>query len=151
MRTKTTVVSGQISRPRRRYDIVPLSEAAGKTVEAVATGRAYNRVGSSDEPVVEFYFTDHTKCSLIIAGSEGGTMPRNDLSGLTDNLERTCAALAGRVQYIKVDLAVSRTRPLEGGSLLEVWGHVGDYEVCVCLPAAEARRLGLAAPERGRP
>ena len=148
MRTKTTVVSGKISWPRRRYHIAPLSEATGKTVEAVATGRAYNRVGSSDEPVVEFYFTDHSKCSLILAGTEGGTMPRNDLSGLTDNLERTCAALAGMVQSIKVDLAVSRTRPLEGGRLLEVWGHVGDYEVCICLPAAEARRLGLARRRR---
>ncbi len=44
---------------------------------------------------------------------------------------------------IPVDLHVSRqgTYPVEG--LVEVWGHVGDYEVCVFLPVEEALSRGL--------
>ena len=44
---------------------------------------------------------------------------------------------------ISVDLHVSRhgTYPVDG--LVEVWGHVGDYEVCVFLPVEEALSRGL--------
>lgn len=35
---------------------------------------------------------------------------------------------------IKVDMAVSRCRAFKDDGMAEVWGHVGDYEVCVSLP-----------------
>ena len=39
---------------------------------------------------------------------------------------------------ISVDLEVTRFRrhPIDG--MVEVWGYVGDYEVCIWLPVEEA-------------
>ena len=44
---------------------------------------------------------------------------------------------------ILVEMEVERTRDL-GNGLVEVWGHVGDYELMVCLPASR-----LAPPPAG--
>lgn len=40
---------------------------------------------------------------------------------------------------ISVDLAVARYRTFPEDGLVEVWGHMGDYEVCVHLPLDDAR------------
>jgi hypothetical protein len=57
---------------------------------------------------------------------------------------------------IKVDLQVTRHRLHWEDGLVEVWGYVGDYEVCVFLPTAEAFTCGLAkgrwpGPAKRRP
>ncbi len=46
------------------------------------------------------------------------------------------------IMDIQVTLEVSRWHSFADGSL-QVWGHVGDYEVCVWLPAnhKDAKRL----------
>ncbi len=45
------------------------------------------------------------------------------------------------------DLHVTRYRVDPDEDMVEIWGHVGDYEVCVYLPLAEARRRGLVVEE----
>ena len=44
---------------------------------------------------------------------------------------------------IQIDLNVTRYRIYQEDGVVEIWGHVGDYEVCVHLPVehAEAKRL----------
>jgi hypothetical protein len=49
---------------------------------------------------------------------------------------------------IPVDLHVPRYRVHPEDGLVEVWGYVGDYEVCVHLPLAAARASGLPQEER---
>ncbi len=49
---------------------------------------------------------------------------------------------------IPVDLHVSQYRMYSEDGLVEVWGHVGDYEVCVFLPIAQAQACGLLPGER---
>lgn len=49
---------------------------------------------------------------------------------------------------IQVDMQVSRFRPFPEDGMVEVWGHVGDYEVCVFLPLEVARARGLVADAR---
>ena len=46
---------------------------------------------------------------------------------------------------IPVNLHVTRYQVYEDDDMVEVWGYVGDYEVCVYLPLAEAREKGLVA------
>lgn len=41
--------------------------------------------------------------------------------------------------HIRVDMAVSRCRAFKEDGMAEVWGHVGDYEVCVWLPLDDPR------------
>ena len=38
-----------------------------------------------------------------------------------------------------MELEVSRYREFRGEDLVEVWGHVGDYEVCIYLSKADER------------
>ncbi len=40
---------------------------------------------------------------------------------------------------ISVEMEVSRYREFRGEDLVEVWGHVGDYEVCIFLSKADER------------
>ena len=40
---------------------------------------------------------------------------------------------------ISVEMEVSRYREFRGEDLVEVWGHVGDYEVCIFLSRADER------------
>jgi hypothetical protein len=40
---------------------------------------------------------------------------------------------------IPIDFAVERYRILGTSQVVELWGHVGDYEVCVCLPRHDPR------------
>jgi len=40
---------------------------------------------------------------------------------------------------ISVDMDVSRYREYRGEDLVEVWGHVGDYEICIFLSKADER------------
>jgi hypothetical protein len=49
---------------------------------------------------------------------------------------------------IPVDLHVTRFRPYPEDGLVEVWGYVGDYEVCMHLPLAEAQARGLLPEQR---
>jgi hypothetical protein len=49
---------------------------------------------------------------------------------------------------IQVDMSVSRFRAFPEDGLVEVWGHVGDYEVCVHLPLEEAKSRGLLGKRR---
>jgi len=49
---------------------------------------------------------------------------------------------------IPVDLHVTRYRTHAEDGLVEVWGYVADYEVCVHLPLVEARARGLLPEER---
>jgi hypothetical protein len=51
---------------------------------------------------------------------------------------------------IQVEMSVSRYRPFPKDGMVEVWGHVGDYEVCVHLPLEEARSQGLLGKQRRR-
>ena len=51
---------------------------------------------------------------------------------------------------IHVDMEVSRYREFRGENLVEVWGHVGDYEVCGFLPKGDERVRKLKGKkERG--
>lgn len=43
---------------------------------------------------------------------------------------------------IQVDLEVTSCRQLKDG-MVQVWGHVGDYEVCVYLPKTDPRLLSI--------
>lgn len=50
---------------------------------------------------------------------------------------------------VLIDLDVTRYRVFDEEGVVEVWGYVGDYEVCVHLPRADARirpLLGRASP-----
>ena len=49
---------------------------------------------------------------------------------------------------IPVDLEVSRYREFRGEDLVEVWGHVGDYEVCIFLSKADERVRKLKQAKR---
>jgi hypothetical protein len=49
---------------------------------------------------------------------------------------------------IQVDMSVSRYRSFPEDGLVEVWGYVGDYEVCVHLPLDAARSQGLLGRQR---
>ena len=40
---------------------------------------------------------------------------------------------------ISVEMEVSKYREFRGEDLVEVWGHVGDYEVCIFLSKADER------------
>jgi hypothetical protein len=40
---------------------------------------------------------------------------------------------------ISVEMEVSRYREFQDEDLVEVWGHVGDYEVCIFLSKADKR------------
>ena len=40
---------------------------------------------------------------------------------------------------ITVEMEVSRFREFRSGGGVEVWGFVGDYEVCLCLPKNDER------------
>lgn len=44
---------------------------------------------------------------------------------------------------IQVDMSVTRYRTFPEDRMVEVWGYVGDYEVCVHLPIADAQAQGL--------
>jgi hypothetical protein len=53
---------------------------------------------------------------------------------------------------IPVDLEVSRYRTFPEDGMVELWGHVGDYEVCVHLPLTDDRvRALLGKVEEPRP
>jgi hypothetical protein len=53
---------------------------------------------------------------------------------------------------IKVDLELSRYRTFPEDGMVELWGHVGDYEICVHLPLTDDRvRTLLATAEGPRP
>jgi hypothetical protein len=52
---------------------------------------------------------------------------------------------------IPVDLSVTRYRTFREDGMVEVWGYVGDYEVCVHLPLEEAQARGLLQPEVSPP
>ena len=41
--------------------------------------------------------------------------------------------------YLKVELEVSRYRDFPEEQLMQVWGHVGDYEVSIYLPYTDKR------------
>jgi hypothetical protein len=47
-------------------------------------------------------------------------------------------------------MQVNRYHEFPEDGLVEVWGHVGDYEVCVHLPLEEARSQGLLAKQPRR-
>jgi hypothetical protein len=51
---------------------------------------------------------------------------------------------------IPVDLQVTRYRLFPEDGLVEVWGYVGDYEVCVHMPVDDAKARGLLPAERHR-
>ncbi len=51
---------------------------------------------------------------------------------------------------IQVDMSVTRYRSFPEDGMVEVWGHVGDYEVCVHLPLEEARSQGLLQKQQRR-
>ena len=44
---------------------------------------------------------------------------------------------------IQVDMQVSRYRTFPGDGMVEIWGHVGDYEVCIHLSLEDACARGL--------
>jgi hypothetical protein len=52
---------------------------------------------------------------------------------------------------IPIDLEVSRYRVLGSGQVVELWGHVGDYEVCVCLPRHDPRVAAVLSAVRHAP
>jgi hypothetical protein len=52
---------------------------------------------------------------------------------------------------IQVDLSVTRYRSYPEDGMVEVWGYVGDYEVCVHLPIADAQARGLLPKPPGGP
>ncbi len=47
---------------------------------------------------------------------------------------------------IQVSMLVKRTKIYYKARLVEVWGHVGDYEVMVCLSFEDARAEGIEIP-----
>jgi hypothetical protein len=49
---------------------------------------------------------------------------------------------------IQVEMSVTRYRSFPEDGMVEVWGHVGDYEVCIHLPLEQARSRGLLRQER---
>jgi hypothetical protein len=51
---------------------------------------------------------------------------------------------------ISVALQVTRYRLHPEDGVVEVWGYVGDYEVCVHLPVADAKARGLLSAEQPR-
>lgn len=54
---------------------------------------------------------------------------------------------------VSVELAVTRYRTFPEDGMVEIWGHVGDYEVCVHLPLDDERVRRLIGekqpPQRG--
>jgi hypothetical protein len=55
---------------------------------------------------------------------------------------------------VTVDLAVTRYREFPEDGILELWGYVGDYEVCVHLPLDDDRARHILgrrqSPSRSR-
>jgi hypothetical protein len=47
------------------------------------------------------------------------------------------------VAVIPVDLVVTRYRVFPEDGMVEAWGHVEDYEVCILLTVDEAKTRGL--------
>lgn len=50
---------------------------------------------------------------------------------------------------VQIGLDVTRYRVFDEEGVVEVWGYVGDYEVCVLLPRTDGRirpRSGRAVP-----
>lgn len=41
--------------------------------------------------------------------------------------------------YVQVELEVSRYRDFPEEQQMQIWGHVGDYEVCIDLPYTDKR------------
>jgi hypothetical protein len=54
------------------------------------------------------------------------------------------------VTSIPVDLTVSRYEEYPD-NMVQVWGHVGDYEVSIWLPANDPRLHGIVRPNKRRP
>lgn len=52
---------------------------------------------------------------------------------------------------IQVDMSVTRYRLYPEDGMVEVWGHVGDYEVCLYLTMEQAQVRGLFPVEARRP
>lgn len=52
---------------------------------------------------------------------------------------------------IKVDLDVSRCRAFKDDGMAEVWGYVGDYEVCVWLPLDDPQVAALLEAQQAKP
>lgn len=52
---------------------------------------------------------------------------------------------------IKVDMAVSRCRAFEEDGTVEVWGYVGDYEVCLWLPLDDPQVRPLLDLQKSKP
>jgi hypothetical protein len=52
---------------------------------------------------------------------------------------------------ISVEMEVSSYREYRGEELVEVWGHVGDYEICIVLSKADKRvqRIKQGPPRDG--
>ena len=48
---------------------------------------------------------------------------------------------------IQVDMSVTRYRTFPEDGIVEVWGYVGDYEVCVHLPIADAQTRVFVSEE----
>lgn len=51
---------------------------------------------------------------------------------------------------IPVDLVVTRFRTFPEDGMVELWGEVGDYEVCVHLPLDDVRLRPLLAQEESQ-
>jgi len=54
---------------------------------------------------------------------------------------------------IPVDLEITRYRIHSEDGGVEIWGYVGDYEICLCLPLEEAnarflKKIGQQATAR---
>jgi hypothetical protein len=51
---------------------------------------------------------------------------------------------------IQVDMSVERYQEFHGDGLVEVWGWVGDYEVCVWLPMNDPRLQSILPQKKTR-
>ena len=51
---------------------------------------------------------------------------------------------------IQVEMTVTRFRTYPEDGTVEVWGYVGDYEVCVFLPFDQAQDRGLLPKMQGK-
>jgi hypothetical protein len=52
---------------------------------------------------------------------------------------------------IPIDFEVEHYRILGSGQAVELWGQVGDYEVCVCLPRHDPRVAAVLSAARHAP
>lgn len=48
---------------------------------------------------------------------------------------------------IQVDMEVTQCQVFREDGMVQVWGYVGDYEVCLYLPLADAQAKGLIPKE----